>query len=75
MYLKDLDKHLPDHIVKAIEDTSTFKVFLIRFWVHNMYEYRNFNDREKNICIEEYIKMKQEKDPDWLESLLSFYPY
>jgi hypothetical protein len=40
-----------------------------------MQEYRSFNDREKSICIEEYIKMKQEKDPDWLESLNSFFAY
>ena len=75
MYLKDLDKHLSDDVVKAIEDSSTFKVFLIRFWLHNMQEYRSFNDREKSICIEEYIKMKQEKNPDFLESLLWFFVY
>ena len=75
MYLKDLDKHISDDVVKAIEDSSTFKVFLIRFWLHNMQEYRSFNDREKSICIEEYIKTKLEKDPDWLDSLMSFFTY
>ncbi len=75
MYLTELDKHLSDDVVKAIEDNSTFKVFLIRFWLHNMQEYRSFNDRERSICIEEYIKMKQEKDPDYLESLMSFFTY
>ena len=75
MYLKELDKHLSDDVVKAIEDNSTFKVFLIRFWLHNMQEYRSFNDREKSICIEEYIKTKLEKDPDWLDSLMSFFTY
>jgi len=75
MYLEDLDKHLSDDVVKAIEDNSTFKVFLIRFWLHNMQEYRSFNDREKSICIEEYIKTKLEKDPDWLDSLMSFFTY
>jgi hypothetical protein len=40
-----------------------------------MQEYRSFNDRERSICIEEYIKMKQEKDPDYLESLMSFFTY
>ena len=75
MYLEDLDKHLSDDVVKAIEDNSTFKVFLIRFWLHNMQEYRSFNDGEKSICIEEYIKTKLEKDPDWLDSLMSFFTY
>ena len=75
MYLEDLDKHLSDDVVKAIEDNSTFKVFLIRFWLHNMQEYRSFNDREKSICIEEYIKTKLEKDPDWLDNLMSFFTY
>lgn len=75
MYLEELDKHLSDDVVKAIEDNSTFKVFLIRFWLHNMQEYRSFNDREKSICIEEYIKTKLEKDPDWLDSLMSFFTY
>jgi hypothetical protein len=40
-----------------------------------MQEYRSFNDREKSICIEEYIKTKLEKDPDWLDSLMSFFTY
>ena len=75
MYLEELDKHLSDDVVKAIEDNSTFKVFLIRFWLHNMQEYRSFQEWEKSSCIEEYIKMKQEKDPDWLESLNSFFAY
>ena len=75
MYLEELDKHLSDDVVKAIEDNSTFKVFLIRFWLHNMQEYRSFNDRERSICIEEYIKTKLEKDPDWLDSLMSFFTY
>ena len=75
MYLEELDKHLSDDVVKAIEDNSTFKVFLIRFGLHNMQEYRSFSEWEKSICIEEYIKMKQEKDPDWLESLIGFFTY
>ncbi len=75
MFLEDLGKHLSDDVVKAIEDTPTFKVFLIRFWLHNMQEYRAFDDKEQSICIEEYIKTKQEKDPDYLESLLAFFTY
>ena len=73
MYLKDLDKHLPDHIVKAIEDTSTFKVFLIRFGLHNMQEYFSFNEEEKSVCIQEYIRDKLRRDPDWLTSLIAFF--
>ena len=75
MYLADLRRHLTDDVVKAIENESTFKVFLVRFWVHNFREYLEFSDREKSICIEEYIKMKQEKDPDFLESLVWFFTY
>ena len=75
MYLTRLDRHISDDVQKAIEDSPTFKVFLIRFGLHNMQEYRSFLDREKSICIEEYIKMKQEKDPDWLESLIGLLTY
>lgn len=75
MYLMELNKHISDDVQKAIEDSATFKIFLIRFGLHNMQEYRSFHEREKSICIEEYIKMKQEKDPDWLESLNSFFAY
>jgi ethanolamine ammonia-lyase small subunit len=31
MYLPDLGRHLSDEMVRAIEKTSTFKVFLVRF--------------------------------------------
>ena len=75
MYLIELNKHISDDVQKAIEDSPTFKVFLIRFGLHNMQEYRSFQEWEKSICIEEYIKMKQEKDPDWLESLIWFFTY
>ena len=75
MFLEDLGKHLSDDVVKAIEDTPTFKVFLIRFWLHNMQEYRAFDDKEKSICIEEYIKTKIEKDPKWLDNLISNFTY
>ena len=75
MYLADLWKHLTDRMVKVIEDTSTFKVFLIRFWLHNMAEYRGFDEKEKSICIEEFAKIKMEKDPDRLESLIAFFTY
>jgi len=75
MYLTRLDRHISDDVQKAIEDNSTFKVFLIRFWLHNMQEYRSFEDRDKSICIEEYLKEKLAKDPDWLDSIISFYEY
>ena len=75
MYLEELNKHLSDDVVKAIEDCSTFKVFLIRYGLHNMQEYRSFNDRERSICIEEYVKTKIERDPEWLDSLISFFTY
>ena len=75
MYLKRLDRHISDDVQRAIEDNSTFKVFLIRFWLHNMQEYRSFEDRDKSICIEEYLKEKLAKDPDWLDSIISFYEY
>ena len=75
MYLSRLDRHISDDVQRAIEDNSTFKVFLIRFWLHNMQEYRSFEDRDKSICIEEYLKEKLAKDPDWLDSIISFYEY
>jgi hypothetical protein len=75
MYLTRLDRHISDDVQKAIEDNSTFKVFLIRFGLHNMQEYRSFEDRDKSICIEEYLKEKLAKDPDWLDSIISFYEY
>ena len=75
MYLTRLDRHISDDVQRAIEDTSTFKVFLIRFGLHNMQEYRSFEDRDKSICIEEYLKEKLAKDPDWLDSIISFYEY
>ena len=75
MYLVELNKHISDDVQKAIEDSPTFKVFLVRFWLHNMQEYRSFQEQEKSICIEEYIKMKQEKDPGWLENLIGFFTY
>ena len=75
MFLEDLWRHLNDKMVKAIEDTPTFKVFLIRFWLHNMAEYREYDDKEKSICIEEYIKTKIEKDPDWLNNLIANFTY
>ena len=75
MYLSRLDRHISDDVQRAIEDNSTFKVFLIRFWLHNMQEYRSFEDRDKSICIEEYLKEKLAKDPEWLDSIISFYEY
>ncbi len=75
MYLSRLDRHISDDVQRAIEDTSTFKVFLIRFGLHNMQEYRSFEDRDKSICIEEYLKEKLAKDPEWLDSIISFYEY
>ncbi len=75
MFLSDLRRHLTDDMVRAIENTPTFKVFLVRFWVHNMQEYRLFNDRERSICIEEYIKTKTEKNVDRLESFMAFFTY
>ena len=75
MYLSRLDRHISDDVQRAIEDTSTFKVFLIRFGLHNMQEYRSFDDRDKSICIEEYLKEKLAKDPEWLDSIISFYEY
>ena len=71
MYLSRLDRHISDDVQRAIEDTSTFKVFLIRFGLHNMQEYRSFDDRDKSICIEEYLKEKLAKDPEWLDSIIS----
>ena len=73
MYLEELDKHLPDDVVKAIEDNSTFKVFLIRFGLHNMQEYFSFNEEEKSVCIQEYIRDKLRRDPDWITSLIAFF--
>ncbi len=75
MYLADLRRHLTDDVVKAIENESTFKVFLVRFWVHNFREYLEFSEREKSICIEEYIKTKLEKDKNWLNNLTAFFTY
>jgi len=75
MYLSRLDRHISDDVQRAIEDTSTFKVFLIRFGLHNMQEYRSFDDRDKSICIEEYLKEKLAKDPEWLDSIISYYEY
>ena len=75
MYLMELNKHISDDVQKAIEDSATFKIFLIRFGLHNMQEYRSFDDRDKSICIEEYLKEKLAKDPEWLDSIISFYEY
>jgi hypothetical protein len=71
MYLPEFRRHLSDDMVKTIENTSTFKVFLVRFWLHNMQEYYSFSDKEKSICIQEYIRYKSEKDPKWLTSIIT----
>ena len=73
MYLPDLGRHLSDEMVRAIEKTSTFKVFLVRFWLHNMQEYFSFNEEEKSVCIQEYIRDKLRRDPDWITSLIAFF--
>lgn len=73
MYLQDLWKNLTDEMVKVIEDTATFKIFLIRFWLHNMAEYKGFDENERSICIEEYIKTKIETNADWFKNFLAIH--
>lgn len=47
--------------IKELENETKFKFFLLKFGVRGLEEYRTFNDEEKKICIEEYIKYKNTK--------------
>lgn len=48
-------------IMQELENEIKFKFFLLKFWVKGMEEYKSFNEDEKRICLEEYVKYKAEK--------------
>lgn len=47
--------------IRELENENKFKFFLLKFWVRGIEEYRTFSEEEKKICIEEYVKYKNEK--------------
>jgi len=48
-------------IMQELENEIKFKFFLLKFWVKGMEEYKSFTEDEKRICLEEYVKYKEEK--------------
>ena len=56
MYLENLKKTLSDYEIYMIEESKTFAQFLEKFWVHWILEYFSFSDKEKMICLEEYLR-------------------
>lgn len=47
--------------VQELENETKFKFFLLKFGVKGIEEYKSFTEDEKRICLEEYVKYKNEK--------------
>ena len=72
MYLEGLKRNISDDKLLKIEQNPTFRVFLVKYWVRNFIEYKAlFDEKQRSICVEEYIRYMQETNPIIFKNLFN----